>query len=189
MEAVRFLKDEYRNPRLNVVTMALCAEVLENSGLAGSREEAMMLLENQMSSGRAAEIFGNMVRALGGPNDFMDRPSDYLPESTITRPVFPDRSGIVTKMDTRALGMLVVKLGGGRTRAEDQIDHSVGISELAAIGTTVDEGWPLCMLHVNSEDGFAMAEEEIRKCIRIGDEPDSDIQEIYERITPSLPAS
>ena len=190
MEAVRFLKDEYRNPRLNAVTMALCAELLENSGLAVSREEAMLLLENQMSSGRAAEIFGDMVQALGGPNDFMEQPAKYLPESTIVRPVFPESAGVVNGMDTRGLGMLVVKLGGGRSRADDQIDHSVGISELAAIGTKVDEGWPLCMLHVNTEAAFSMAEAEVRKCIGISDETGGiEAQEIYERIVPKPGAS
>ena len=88
-------------------------------------------------------------------------------------------------MDTRGLGMLVVQLGGGRTRADDDIEHSVGISELAAIGTKVDEGWPLCMLHVNSEEAFSMAEAEVRKCVQIGDESNGEIQEIYERIKPT----
>lgn len=189
LEAIRFLKDEYRNPRLNAVTMALSAEVMVNSGLSGSRDEAVVVLENQMSSGRAAEVFGNMVRGLGGPKDFMERPEKYLPESAITRPVFPETSGTVTEMDTRAIGMLVVKLGGGRMRADDRIDHSVGISELAGIGAHVDEGWPLCMLHLNSEDAFATAEAEIRKCVSIGDEPTVETQEVYERITPSVAIS
>ncbi|QXD24463.1 thymidine phosphorylase [Opitutia bacterium ISCC 51] len=189
LEAIRFLKDEYRNPRLNAVTMALSAEVMVNSGLSGSRDEAVVVLENQMSSGRAAEVFGNMVRGLGGPKDFMERPEKYLPESAITRPVFPETSGIVTEMDTRAIGMLVVKLGGGRMRADDRIDHSVGISELAGIGAHVDEGWPLCMLHVNSEDAFATAEAEIRMYVSIGNEPTVETQEVYERITPSVAIS
>ena len=189
LEAIRFLKDEYRNPRLNAVTMALCAELLESSGLSPSRDEATLLLENQLSSGHAIEVFGSMVRALGGPKDFVDRPNKYLPESAIVRPVFPEKVGIVSGMDTRGLGMLVVKLGGGRTRSDDSIDHSVGVSELAAIGTTVDEGWPLCMLHVNSEEDFAMAEAEIRQCIQIADAFDNDTEEIYERVTPGAVSS
>ena len=85
--------------------------------------------------------------------------------------------------------MLVVKLGGGRMRADDRIDHSVGISELAGIGAHVDEGWPLCMLHVNSEDAFATAEAEIRMYVSIGNEPTVETQEVYERITPSVAIS
>jgi len=98
MEAVRFLKDEYRNPRLNAVTMALCSELLESCGLANSQEEALLLLENQMSSGRAAELFGQMISELGGPHDFMDHPAKYLRESSITRPVFPEGMGVVNGM-------------------------------------------------------------------------------------------
>lgn len=186
MEAIRFLKNEYRNPRLNTVTMALCSELLANCGLAASRDDALIKLENQLTSGRAAEVFETMVSELGGPKDFLDQTNKYLRESEITRPVFPETAGVVTSMDTRGLGMLVVKLGGGRSRADDQIDHTVGLSELASIGTNVDEGWPLCMLHVKSEEAFAMAENEIRKCMTIGEATPESSPEVYERITPKL---
>ena len=53
------------------------------------------------------------------------------------RPVFPDESGFVHGIDTRAVGLAVVALGGGRTRPQDAIDHAVGIVALAGIGDAV----------------------------------------------------
>ena len=65
-----------------------------------------------------------MVAALGGPADFMEKPEKHLQAAPLVRPVVPERAGIVTAIDTRAIGIAVVALGGGRMRAEDSIDHS-----------------------------------------------------------------
>ena len=60
-------------------------------------------------------------------------------------------------IDTRALGLAVVALGGGRTRAEDAIDHSVGLTELAGIGDEVGPNRPLCLVHARDEASAAAA--------------------------------
>jgi thymidine phosphorylase len=129
-----------------------------------------------------------MVSALGGPDDFVEQPEKYLTKTAVVRPVFSDREGVVAGMDTRGLGLLVVKLGGGRSRADDLIDHSVGLSQIAAIGTKVDGAWPLCMVHASSETDFEMAETEIRKAIQISDEVEAEVTEVYERVTPTVSA-
>ena len=71
-EAVQFLTGEYRNPRLYEVTMALCAEMLVNSGLAADLEQAREKLQAVLDNGQAAERFGKMVAGLGGPADFVE---------------------------------------------------------------------------------------------------------------------
>jgi thymidine phosphorylase len=188
MEAVRFLRDEFRNPRLFTVVFGLCAEVLQSAGLAESKDLALHQLEGHLTSGKAAELFGQMVSGLGGPADFLEHPEKYLPEAAIVRPVFPDREGVLTGMDTRGLGMLVVSLGGGRTRAEDNIDHGVGLSQIASVGTKLDGGWPLCMLHASSESEFDIAEVAIKDAFKVGADVAVEVQEIYERVTPSVSA-
>ncbi|WP_406850326.1 thymidine phosphorylase [Chromobacterium phragmitis] len=70
-EAVRYLKGDERNPRLHEVTMALCAQMLIGGKLAADEADARAKLQAALDSGRAAEIFGRMVTALGGPADFM----------------------------------------------------------------------------------------------------------------------
>lgn len=184
LEAVQFLKNEYRNPRLAVVVFSLCAEVMRTAGLASSEERAFELLENSLVSGKAITAFGRMVAALGGPSDFIERPEDYLPAAPVVRPVFPENPGIVTGMDTRRLGLLVVKLGGGRVRTEDKIDPSVGLSNIASIQTHVDEELPLATVHAASETDFEMAGAELLKCITVEDEFSAEVVEIYERVTP-----
>ncbi len=61
-----------REPRLHEVVLALGAEMLLSGKLAGSLAEARTKIETVIVSGKAAEIFGRMVAALGGPTDFVD---------------------------------------------------------------------------------------------------------------------
>ena len=52
----------------------------------------------------------------------------------------PERAGVVAAIDTRAIGIAVVELGGGRMRADDTIDHAVGFTALAGLGAEVGAG-------------------------------------------------
>ena len=93
-----------------------------------------------------------MVAAQNGPTDFVENYNKYLPTAVLSKPVFAEKAGFVTEMDTRALGMSVVTLGGGRRKATDAIDYSVGLSEIAALGTEINTDTPLAMIHANSEN-------------------------------------
>ncbi len=85
-------------------------------------------------------------------------------------------------MDTRALGIAVVELGGGRRRAEDAIDHAVGLSECCGPGQIVDGGHPLAVVHARTEDDVARAERQLRKAITISDEMPSASPTVLRRI-------
>ncbi|WP_333620640.1 thymidine phosphorylase, partial [Pantoea septica] len=149
-EAVRFLTGAERNPRLLEVTLALCSEMLISGKLAASEEEARGKLQQVLDNGQAAEVFARMVAAQGGPADFVERHEAYLPQPTLSKAVYADRPGIVSSMDTRALGMAVVAMGGGRQRASDAIDYSVGLSETIALGERADGQRPLAIVHASS---------------------------------------
>ena len=84
-----------------------------------------------------------MVAALGGPADFVDRPERYLARAPVVRPVAAPRDGRIAGIDTRALGLAVITLGGGRRIPTDAIDHAVGLAGLAGRGARVAKGAPL----------------------------------------------
>ncbi|PHM58777.1 thymidine phosphorylase [Xenorhabdus sp. KK7.4] len=166
-EAVQFLTGEYRNPRLFEVTMALSAEMLVSGKLAEDRDAAYRQLQAVLDNGKAAEIFGRMVAAQKGPADFIENYDRYLPTASFSRPVFAEnniikKQSIVTEMDTRALGMAVVALGGGRRKATDPINYSVGLSDIIALGSEVNTDTPLMVIHANNEDDWHMAAEAVR---------------------------
>jgi len=182
-EAVQFLTGEYRNPRLLKDTMALCAEMLISGGLAGSVEEAQRKLQTVLDNGRAAEIFARMVAAQKGPTDFIERMDSYLPAPMLSKAVYADRAGIVSAMDTRALGMAVVSMGGGRRRASDSIDYSVGLSDVAALGTVVDGQQPLAVIHASSEESWQEAAVAVKAAIALSETQPEKTPVIYRRIS------
>lgn len=182
-EAVRFLTGEQRNPRLLAVTMALCEEMLLAGGLASDALQARAQLQTALDDGRAAEVFGRMVAAQGCPADFVEHYDRYLSSAILSKPVFAERAGAVTGMDTRALGMAVVALGGGRRQASDTIDPCVGLGEMVSVGDRVDEQRPLAMIHANSEAQWREAAQAVRAAITLGDQPPPSAPLVYRRLT------
>jgi thymidine phosphorylase len=181
MNAVAYLAGAQREPRLDAVVIALAAEMLALGGLADGTAEGDAMAREALRSGRAAEVFQRMVSALGGPADFVEQPARHLPHAPVVKPAPPAEAGAVASIDTRALGLAVVSLGGGRTRVEDAIDHSVGLTELAGLGDEVGPERPLCLIHAHEEASAAAALEAVRRAYRIGDPPERR-RLIYERI-------
>jgi thymidine phosphorylase len=182
-ESVQFLTGEYRNPRLLEVTMALCVEMLISGNLAADQQDARNKLQAVLDNGKAAEVFGRMVAAQGGPADFVERYDSYLPKATLSKPVFAEHSGIITAMDTRELGMSVVGLGGGRRRATDSIDYSVGLTDMVRLGDNVDAQRPLAIVHASDEASWQQAAQAVRSAIVLGDKAPAENPVVYRRIT------
>jgi len=184
-EAVRFLTGAERNPRLLEVTLALCSEMLISGKLAASEEEARGKLLQVLDSGQAAEVFARMVAAQGGPVDFVERHEAYLPQPMLSKAVYADRPGIVSSMDTRALGMAVVAMGGGRQRASDSIDYSVGMSDMITLGERADAQRPLAMVHASSEASWQQAAAAVKAAVTLSDSAPEATPVVYRRVTAS----
>jgi thymidine phosphorylase len=166
--AIDYLTGSYRDSRLHAVTLALGAELLVSTGYAKHSGEASTLLERALASGKAAERFQRMVSVLGGPTDLTENADRYLPQAPIIRPVYAEGEGIVSAIDTRALGIAVIELGGGRRLVTDTIDPAVGLSQLAGRGMRVDRTRPVALIHARDEDGFARAADTVRGAFRLG---------------------
>ncbi len=182
-EAVRYLTGEYRHPRLHEVTMALCAEMLLSGGLAATETEARTKLQQVLDNGKAAEVFARMVAALGGPADFVENYDSHLEKAEIVRPVYASSSGIIQQIDTRALGMAVVALGGGRLRAANEIDYAVGLTEVISLGELADSTRPVAWVHARSEAQFEQTAAVIRNAIQVGEASMTLPPSVYRRIT------
>ncbi|KIA81836.1 thymidine phosphorylase [Chromobacterium piscinae] len=181
-EAVRYLKGDERNPRLHEVTMALCAQMLIGGKLASDEADARAKLQAALDSGRAAEIFGRMVTALGGPADFLENYDRHLAPAPIVRPVFADKGGFVGAMDTRGIGMAVCALGGGRRLASDELDFRVGLSQFVELGQNISKDTPLMMIHAADEASFEDAARRVRAAIRIDEIAPAALPQVYQII-------
>lgn len=168
-ECIDFLTASGREPRLHQMTLALAAQALCLGGLAPSIAQAEGLATQALASGRAAEAFARMVAGLGGPRDVLRAGASGLPIAPVQRAHPAPRDGWVVAMDTRAIGMAVVALGGGRRRSGDAIDARVGLSHLLPLGATVRAGQPLLRIHAASDADADAASAALREAIRVGE--------------------
>ncbi|MBB5204020.1 thymidine phosphorylase [Inhella inkyongensis] len=151
LEAINYLRGQDVEPRQHEITLALCSQMLILGGLAADEQAARIKLQAALDSGAAAERFGQMVAALGGPADLMERPEHHLQLAPVKRAVPALHSGVLTAQDTRAIGIAVIELGGGRRVAADKIDTRVGFSAVRPLGRAVQAGEPLAFVHAADE--------------------------------------
>ncbi len=170
------------NTALWDLTAALGGEALALGGLADDAPDGARRIEQALESGAAAEVFGRMIAAQGGPADFVDRWPDRLPAAPVQREVPALRAGFVTAIETAALGMAVVDLGGGRRREGDRINTSVGLSDLAAIGEDIGIGAPLCMVHAATEAAADAAVRAVQAAYTLGDTAPDDPPLVLKRV-------
>jgi len=183
--AVDFLKGTAIDNRLWDVTVAQGGELLASGGLAPDADAGCDMMRTAFESGKAAEKFAEMVSALGGPADFMEKPELYLAKANFEAPVYPFEDGVVTEIDARGVGVAVVALGGGRKAAADVIDPSVGFTSLAGVGNSVDADSPLAIVHARNEDEAEAAAIALRAAYTVGSAKNvKDRPSVVERIAP-----
>ncbi len=184
--AASYLAGDTKDERLHRINLALGAELLMSTGLAETTSAAHGRLDDSLASGRAAAKFDAMVAALGGPPGFIENHHADLPQAPIQVPVFAAESGAVESVDTRAIGIAVIELGGGRRRADDQIDHAVGLTHLVGPGEVVDRERPLATIHARNVDDVARVDEIVQRAFTIGTAGEQG-PEVLERITGNDP--
>ncbi|TKT82578.1 thymidine phosphorylase [Aquamicrobium sp. LC103] len=182
--AVDFLTGRLRERRVAEVTLALCGEMLMSAGRAASHRECAAMAREALESGRAIEVFGHMVAALGGPADFVEKADAYLPKARFELAVKTAKPGFVTAIRTRGIGLAVVELGGGRRRPEDRIDRSVGIVSLLPVGAEVSVGDDLAVIHAGSENDARAAAAQVLAAYVVDERKPRASVTVLRRIAP-----
>ena len=166
-EVIDYLKCEKQESRLNEVVLALAAEMQVAAGLVDSTELGHQKAKTVLESGKVAETFEKMVSELGGPKNLLDHKNLYLKPCPIVKPIPSPASGFISQIDTRTVGLAVVELGGGRKKASDVIDHSVGLTDVLGLGEKVEAGQALAYVHAQNEDQVNLAIQTIQNSYTI----------------------
>lgn len=182
IEVMETLTGTSVNAALWDLTAALGGEALALGGLAADPEDGAGRIAQALESGQAADYFGRMVAAQGGPADFVDRWPDRLPSAPVQREVPCPRDGFVAAVDGEALGQAVVHLGGGRLREGDKVNPSVGLSDMAGLGEEVGEGLPLAIVHAASEADADLAVRSVLAAYRMAESAPKEPPLIHKRI-------
>lgn len=181
-ETLDYLSGKQREARLHECVMALAVRMLLVTGLADDEQQATTKLEQALDSGKAAKIFCDMVERLGGPADLMQNPDKYLAKAQIKMPITAPKSGYLSQMDARAVGMMIVSIGGGRIDHNSNVNPAVGLTEVLPLGTFVEEGQPLAMLHIDDESMIEDAMQEYLDAIEISAEKPQEMPVILELV-------
>jgi thymidine phosphorylase len=166
-EAIDFLTGRARDARLLELTRALAARLLQVGGVVATTEAGQALVQRALDDGAAAERFARMVAALGGPRDALH--DARLPQAPVQRDVPSPRDGVISGMDTRAIGLAVVELGGGRRRPGEAIDPRVGLGNVRPLGTCVRKGDPLARVHAADQAAAEVAIRNVIDAVQVGD--------------------
>lgn len=148
----------------------------------GSMEECRQMAEDALDSGRALEVFSDMVRAQEGDADVIAHP-DSMINASYVHTVYSPHEGYISKVNAEQYGLAALKLGAGRNQLEDQIDHSAGIYLLKKTGDFVNEGEPIALLYTNRKESLSEAEDMLIHATKWSDSAPILPPLIYQRIT------
>jgi len=164
------------------VTHALGAEMLMLAGVAKDADEARAKLAATIRDGSALAKFREIVVAQGGDGRVCDDPGGVLPRAKFTIVVRASRAGFVREVDAMAVALSALRLGAGRIRAEDTVDHAVGFTRLIKIGERIELGGVLGVVHASDEAKLDEARATLVAAVQIGDEAPASESLIVERI-------
>ena len=150
------------------VTYALGEQMLLLTKTAATKAEARTKLEQSIVSGAALGKFREMVSAQGGDARVVDEPR-RLPQAKFKVSLTAGRAGWVHAVDAMGVALAALRLGAGRAKAEDKVDHAVGFSELVKVGERVEIGATLGVIHANDEKALAEAKVMLAEAIVLGD--------------------
>jgi pyrimidine-nucleoside phosphorylase len=167
---------------LQALSIELAARMVRLAGLAVTVDEATVKVRSALISGAGLEKFRALVAAQGGDPRIVD---DYslLPTAPRRHTIVAERAGYVADLHAESIAIAAMRLGAGRNRAEDGIDHAVGVVVRAPVGAQVAAGEGILEVHYRDEAMLGQALPLLTEAISVGSEPPPPKQLIYEVIT------
>lgn len=157
IEAINTLKGKGPEDLLNLC-LQTGSNILVQAKRCKNETEAIKLLKRVIKEGRALMKLREMVSYQHGDVSYIDDPTLFK-SARIIRPVKAKTKGYIKSIDAKILGIISMKLGGGRLTKNDVIDHEVGIVLNKKIGDRCDDEDILAYIHANNEINQEIIEE------------------------------
>lgn len=171
-EALAVLRGEYSGDLLELC-LTLGTQILREGGVAKDDAQARAMLAQTISSGAALEKFAAFVTAQGGDAAAVYDPS-RLPEAPIRLDVPAPGDGWVKRIHAEGVGLVSMRLGGGRAQKGDAVDLGVGVvlkEHHSKVGDPVKEGECLGTVYARTQQAAQEAAEMLRSCYEISPTP------------------
>ena len=153
------------------LTLALAREMLALAGMPDAD------VEGALGDGRAMDTWRRVIRAQGGD------PDGALPRARESHVVVAPRGGILTSQEALPFGIAAWRLGAGRARQQDPVQHAAGIDLHAKPGDRVMKGQPLFTLLTDDAGRIERALDALDGAWAVGDEARPTAPLVVERIT------
>lgn len=143
MEAIEVLKNK-KTTKFSEFCVDLATEMV-SIGKKISKRLAKKEVLDALTSGKAYQKFEDMVRSQGGDLSF-------LKISPKKQYILSIKAGKLRAIDALKFGELSMRLGAGRVKKDDKIDHSVGVVLNKQIGDKIKIGDLLCTLYIKDNN-------------------------------------
>jgi len=168
LEAINTLKGN-GEPRFVELCLTLSAWMCYLAG-KGDIEQCKSLVKDSLESGKALEKFRDLIIAQEGNPKVVDFPEEILPISKNIITFKANKEGYISKIDTEKVGIACNYLGAGRTKKDDNIDHSVGMKILKKHGDSVLKDEPIIQLYVSKNSNIEEALKLLNEAYQISNE-------------------
>jgi len=172
METINTLNGNGEEDVISVCTV-LGAYMLKLAGVSDNLGNNMRLIKSKIDNKEGLIKFRELLLRQGGNTYCIDHP-EVLNKAKFKIPVKAPNAGYVHEINSKNIGHAIVKMGGGRLKKEDPIDHSVGIEVLKKIGDFVEPDDIILNIYCNDErlgneqvrflqDSYIVAQEKVDK--------------------------
>jgi pyrimidine-nucleoside phosphorylase len=162
--------------------LVVAAHLLVLGGHAPNEKAAAELARGALDGGRAWQFFCKLVQAQGGDLRYVEQP-DLLPKASLVEVIPAPRAGYLAGIHARTVGETAVRLGAGRAKKGDPVDHAVGIVVHHKVGDRVEQGQPLFTIHANQEERLAEARQALLQAHTWDDRPVPPLPLFYGQVT------
>ena len=172
-EAIRALKGDMEEDVREVV-LSLASHIIRLSGICEDPDEIRQMILDNINNGKAYQKFVDLIRMQGGDTEYLDN----IEEAEYIHEVVSDEEGYVQSLDAEKVGKASMRLGAGRIKKTDEIDHTCGIVLEKKIGDYVEFGEALGYIHSNRQDVIEETEAEFKSAYKIGEEKPEEYEHI-----------
>lgn len=155
IESIETLKNN--GPKdLTKLSVELAGGMVHLAGLAKTPAAGVAKVKKALADGSALEKFRQMLAAQGGDTEVIN---DYsrLPVAEVQTEIPALKSGYISKMNCKAIGIHCVLLGGGRRKTSDPIDFGVGFIFHKKIGDKIKAGESIATIYHNANQSKQVA--------------------------------
>ncbi len=150
IEAINTLKGNGPKDFVELVKFA-GSVMLHQANIASNFDDGEKMIQQAIDDGSGFRKMKELFKAQGGDVSYLDNPEKF-PVSKYVIPVYSEKEGYVSFIDSLIIGVSSMQLGGGREKIEDVIDMSAGIVLKKKYGDYVKKGEILAYAHTNKDE-------------------------------------